>query len=113
VRSGPLDVPIALRIGRATLRKTHQTPGSAIGYNTLAFPNRGRGPSGSCCARRSPAGRCPDSACSSQSTRCCSNGRTCPNHRPRQTRRRRSRTQHRGLPPPLRQRAPGDGSTAG
>jgi Cu2+-exporting ATPase len=38
MRSDPLDVPIALQIGRGTLRKMHQNLGWAIGYNTLALP---------------------------------------------------------------------------
>ncbi|MGH8774719.1 MAG: heavy metal translocating P-type ATPase [Jiangellaceae bacterium] len=38
MRSDPLDVPIALRIGKGTLRKMRQNLGWAIGYNTLALP---------------------------------------------------------------------------
>ncbi len=38
MRSDPLDVPTALRIGRATLRKMRQNLGWAIGYNTVALP---------------------------------------------------------------------------
>jgi Cu2+-exporting ATPase len=38
MRSDPLDVPIALRIGRGTLRKIRQNLGWAIGYNTIALP---------------------------------------------------------------------------
>ncbi len=38
MRSDPLDVPIALRIGRGTLRKMHQNLAWAVGYNTLALP---------------------------------------------------------------------------
>ena len=38
MRSDPLDVPIALRIGRGTLRKMRQNLGWAVGYNVLAFP---------------------------------------------------------------------------
>ncbi|MED7931549.1 heavy metal translocating P-type ATPase [Nonomuraea sp. LP-02] len=38
MRSDPLDVPTALRIGRGTLRKMRQNLGWAIGYNTLALP---------------------------------------------------------------------------
>ncbi|MCC3318379.1 heavy metal translocating P-type ATPase [Nocardia africana] len=38
MRSDPLDVPTALRIGRGTLRKMHQNLGWAVGYNTLALP---------------------------------------------------------------------------
>src|ERR671920_2294316 len=38
MRSDPLDVPIALRIGRGTLRKMRQNLGWAIGYNTVALP---------------------------------------------------------------------------
>ncbi len=34
----PLDLPIALRIGRGTLRKMRQNLGWAIGYNTIALP---------------------------------------------------------------------------
>ena len=38
MRSDPLDVPIALRIGKGTLRKMRQNLGWAIGYNALALP---------------------------------------------------------------------------
>ncbi|MFQ6396326.1 heavy metal translocating P-type ATPase [Nocardia sp. KC 131] len=38
MRSDPLDVPTALRIGRGTLRKMHQNLAWAVGYNTVALP---------------------------------------------------------------------------
>lgn len=38
MRSDPLDVPIALQVGRGTVRKMRQNLGWAIGYNTLALP---------------------------------------------------------------------------
>jgi hypothetical protein len=38
MRSDPLGVPTALRIGRATVHKEHQNLGWAIGYNALALP---------------------------------------------------------------------------
>ncbi|WP_228813864.1 heavy metal translocating P-type ATPase [Nocardia otitidiscaviarum] len=38
MRSDPMDVPTALRIGRGTLRKMRQNLTWAIGYNTLALP---------------------------------------------------------------------------
>jgi len=38
MRSDPLDVPTALAIGRATLRKMHQNLGWAVGYNSIALP---------------------------------------------------------------------------
>src|SRR5207344_2086330 len=38
MRSDPLDVPIALRIGKGTLRKMRQNLGWAIGYNAIALP---------------------------------------------------------------------------
>ncbi len=38
MRSDPLDVPTALRIGRGTLRKMRQNLGWAIGYNASALP---------------------------------------------------------------------------
>ncbi len=38
MRSDPLDVPIAVRIGRGTLRKMRQNLGWAIGYNAIALP---------------------------------------------------------------------------
>ncbi|MFJ3233875.1 heavy metal translocating P-type ATPase [Streptomyces sp. NPDC086787] len=38
MRSDPLDVPTALRIGRGTLRKMRQNLGWAIGYNSVALP---------------------------------------------------------------------------
>ncbi|WP_331452718.1 heavy metal translocating P-type ATPase [Streptomyces sp. SS162] len=38
MRSDPLDVPTALRIGRGTVRKMRQNLGWAIGYNAVALP---------------------------------------------------------------------------
>jgi len=38
MRSDPLDVPVAMTIGRGTLRKMRQNLGWAIGYNALALP---------------------------------------------------------------------------
>jgi Cu2+-exporting ATPase len=38
MRSDPLDVAIALTIGRATLHKMRQNLGWAIGYNAIALP---------------------------------------------------------------------------
>jgi Cu2+-exporting ATPase len=38
MRSDPLDVPTALRIGRGTLRKERQNLGWAVGYNAVALP---------------------------------------------------------------------------
>ncbi|MFN8215115.1 MAG: heavy metal translocating P-type ATPase [Solirubrobacterales bacterium] len=38
MRSDPLDVPTALAIGNATLRKMHQNLGWAVGYNSIALP---------------------------------------------------------------------------
>ncbi len=38
MRSDPLDVAIALRIGKGTVRKMRQNLGWAIGYNTIALP---------------------------------------------------------------------------
>ena len=38
MRSDPLDVPIALRIGGGTVRKMRQNLGWAIGYNVIALP---------------------------------------------------------------------------
>jgi len=38
MRSDPLDVPTALRIGRGTVRKMRQNLGWAIGYNSVALP---------------------------------------------------------------------------
>ena len=38
MRSDPLDVPVAMSIGRGTLRKMRQNLGWAIGYNALALP---------------------------------------------------------------------------
>ena len=38
MRSDPLDVPVALRIGKGTLRKMRQNLAWAIGYNTIALP---------------------------------------------------------------------------
>ena len=38
MRSDPIDVALALRVGRATLRKMRQNLGWAVGYNTVALP---------------------------------------------------------------------------
>ncbi|MBT8192201.1 MAG: heavy metal translocating P-type ATPase [Acidimicrobiia bacterium] len=38
MRSDPLDVPIAIRIGRGTVRKMRQNLGWAVGYNVIALP---------------------------------------------------------------------------
>jgi P-type Cu2+ transporter len=38
MRSDPLDIAIALRIGRGTVRKMRQNLGWAIGYNSIALP---------------------------------------------------------------------------
>ena len=38
MRSDPLDVPTALRIGRGTLRKMRQNLAWAVGYNAVALP---------------------------------------------------------------------------
>lgn len=38
MRSDPLDVPVALRLGRGTVRKMRQNLGWAIGYNAVALP---------------------------------------------------------------------------
>ncbi|MFN8233184.1 MAG: heavy metal translocating P-type ATPase [Actinomycetota bacterium] len=38
MRSDPLDVPTAIRIGRGTLRKMRQNLGWAVGYNAVALP---------------------------------------------------------------------------
>ncbi|MCA0296070.1 MAG: heavy metal translocating P-type ATPase [Actinobacteria bacterium] len=38
MRSDPMDVAVALRIGRGTVRKMRQNLGWAIGYNTVALP---------------------------------------------------------------------------
>ena len=38
MRSDPLDVPIALRIGKATVAKMRQNLAWAVGYNVLALP---------------------------------------------------------------------------
>ncbi len=67
MRSDPLDVPIALRIGRGgTLRKMRQKNlGWAVGYNVIALPSA---PASSnphwawCFAQRSPPCRCRGSS---------------------------------------------------
>ena len=38
MRSDPLDVPVALAVGRGTLRKMRQNLGWAVGYNAIALP---------------------------------------------------------------------------
>ena len=61
----PLDVPIALRIGRGTLRKMRWNL-VAVGYNVIALPIAARGipmPAFDLrCARRSRPCRCPGSS---------------------------------------------------
>jgi Cu2+-exporting ATPase len=38
MRSDPLDVAVAIEIGRGTLRKMRQNLGWAVGYNVIALP---------------------------------------------------------------------------
>src|SRR4029077_3834738 len=38
MRSDPLDVPVALRIGQGTCGKMGQNLGGAVGYNAVALP---------------------------------------------------------------------------
>jgi Cu2+-exporting ATPase len=38
MRSDPMDVPIALRVGRGTVRKMRQNLSWAVGYNAVALP---------------------------------------------------------------------------
>ena len=38
MRSDPLDVALAVRLGRGTVRKMRQNLGWAVGYNTIALP---------------------------------------------------------------------------
>jgi Cu2+-exporting ATPase len=38
MRSDPVGVPLALTIGRGTLRKMRQNLGWAVGYNAVALP---------------------------------------------------------------------------
>ncbi|NQU38055.1 MAG: heavy metal translocating P-type ATPase, partial [Actinobacteria bacterium] len=38
MRSDPLDIPIAIRISRGTVRKMHQNLAWAVGYNAVALP---------------------------------------------------------------------------
>jgi len=38
MRSDPLDVPVALRLGKGTRRKMRQNLGWAVGYNAIALP---------------------------------------------------------------------------
>ena len=42
MRSDPLDVATAITISRGTVRKMHQNLGWAVGYNSLALPDRRR-----------------------------------------------------------------------
>ena len=42
MRSDPLDVATAITISRGTVRKMHQNLAWAVGYNTLALPDRRR-----------------------------------------------------------------------
>ena len=71
MRSDPLDVPTALRIGRGTLRKMRQNLGWAVGYNAIALPIAAGVFATSwawCCAPRWPPCPCPGPASSSPST---------------------------------------------
>ena len=75
MRSDPLDVPTALRIGRGTLRKMRQNLGWAIGYNAIALPiAAGVFASWGCCAPRWPPCPCRAPASSWPSTPSCSSG---------------------------------------
>ncbi len=38
MRSDPLDVAVAIKVGRGTLRKMHQNLAWAVGYNVIALP---------------------------------------------------------------------------
>lgn len=38
MRSDPLDVALALKVGKGTVRKMRQNLGWAIGYNSIALP---------------------------------------------------------------------------
>ena len=38
MRSDPLDVSVALRVGKGTVRKMRQNLGWAVGYNAIALP---------------------------------------------------------------------------
>ena len=82
MRSDPLDVPVALRIGRGHAAQDAPEPRLGDRLQRHRPADRGRGvrtrPSGWCCARRSRRCRCPAPASSSRSTRCCSNGCGCP-----------------------------------
>ena len=42
MRSDPLDVATAITISRGTVRKMHQNLAWAVGYNSLALPDRRR-----------------------------------------------------------------------
>ena len=59
MRSDPLDVPIALRIGRGTLRKMRQNLGWAIGYNADRAADRRRRVRAGVRARAAPRDRRP------------------------------------------------------
>ncbi len=65
MRSDPLDVAIALKIGKGTLRKMRQNLGWAVGYNTIALPIAAGlfyPAFGSCSPPRSPRSACPGRA---------------------------------------------------
>ncbi len=76
MRSDPLDVPTAVRIGRGTLRTCARTSAG----RSATTPSRCRSPRGSsprsewCCGRRSPPCRCRGRVSSWRSTRCCCAG---------------------------------------
>ena len=102
MRSDPLDVPTALRIGRGTLRKMRQNLGWAIGYNADRAAHRRRRVRARVRARAPPGDRRPVDvrapACSSRSTRCMLKRLRLPEP-PR-------RTRHRPAAPPVRPTTP-------
>jgi len=75
MRSDPFDVPLALRIGRDTLRKCAKTsvgPSDTTRSPCPSPPASSSRPSGSYCGPRSRPCRCPVRASSSPSTLSCS-----------------------------------------
>ena len=71
MRSDPLDVATAITISRGTKRKMHQNLAWAVGYNSLALPDRRRrlrAARASSCAPRSAPSPWPARASSSRST---------------------------------------------